>query len=458
MKYISHTLLLSLATLLLALAACQDGNDFGEGYKIKNEDESKPEDAITVSMTGQWYCTIDAVDDNGTPIHVPQYDMAGNLMGYNNGDDYFGVGQTLILTYNTAGNSANEMWIDNQGIGNFAAAYAFYWDQYGFSYPTYAIKAKVTIDQNALTFRSTDSENIGEGYEWWKEKVKLDEKGDTVWADEDKTKPEMEEYLDHEEKAMPVTIEGKILKGAGHLSYGMSADSIIFFVTYKGDPWYPDDGYTRYKVSGVRFSGGKELELKLYGESRVVINKGTPYEEPGFVATLDGKDISSQVKIDSDVNTAKTGFYTVTYTAVNLYGETMSISRRVAVIDPENAIDGLYYVQADSYRRNKNGEIVKYGSIYSIFIVDNGDNTCSVDDILGGWYCQRAGYGDSYTLTGTLRIADDGSVSCIKSFINGWGYSHDDFEGTFDAATGIFRVKTVFAGMEFVQTWIKKSY
>ena len=32
MKYISHTLLLSLATLLLALAACQNGNDFGEGY------------------------------------------------------------------------------------------------------------------------------------------------------------------------------------------------------------------------------------------------------------------------------------------------------------------------------------------------------------------------------------------------------------------------------------------
>ena len=59
----------------------------------------------------------------------------------------------------------------------------------------------------------------------------------------------------HEEKAMPVTIDGKILKGAGRQNNGSPADSIIFFVTYKNDPWYPDDGYTKYKVSGVRYSG-----------------------------------------------------------------------------------------------------------------------------------------------------------------------------------------------------------
>ena len=51
---------------------------------------------------------------------------------------------------------------------------------------------------------------------------------------------------------------GKILKGAGHQNNGSVADSIIFFVSYKNDPWYPDDGYAKYKVSGIRYSGLEE--------------------------------------------------------------------------------------------------------------------------------------------------------------------------------------------------------
>ena len=206
------------------------------------------ENTATVSMAGQWYCTVDAVDDAGNPITT-------TLDGQpNSGEDYFGVGRTYILTYNTTANSATEMWVDNLGIGNFAEAYAGYWKNYGF-FPTYTIKTKVTIDQNALTFRSTDSENLGEGYEWWRTDVKLDEKGDTIWSEEDPTKPETIDVMFHEEKAMPVTIDGKILKGAGRQNNGSPADSIIFFVTYKDDPWFPDDGYTKYKVSGIRYSG-----------------------------------------------------------------------------------------------------------------------------------------------------------------------------------------------------------
>ena len=206
------------------------------------------ENTAAVSMAGQWYCTVDAVDDNGNPITQT---LAGDP---NDGEDYFGVGRTLIMTYNTANNSASEMWVDNLGIGNFAEAYADYWENYGF-FPTYAIKAKVSIDQNTLTFRSTDSENIGDGYQWWGTDVVLDEKGDTVWTDDEKTTPKTVDVMFHEEKAMPVTIEGKILLGAGRQNNGSPADSIVFFVTYKNDPWYPDDGYTKYKVSGIRYSG-----------------------------------------------------------------------------------------------------------------------------------------------------------------------------------------------------------
>jgi hypothetical protein len=160
----------------------------------------------TESMAGKWYVTVDAVDDAGNPI--------------NGGEDYFGLGGPIILlTYNTAGNSPSEMWVDDLGQLNVGA-------MYNAPYPSYCIKAKVSVDQASLTFKSVDAPNFGDG-----------------WQDLD---------------AMPVTIDGKILKGAGRQNNGSAADSIVFFVSYKNDPWYPDDGYAKYKVSGIRYSGLEE--------------------------------------------------------------------------------------------------------------------------------------------------------------------------------------------------------
>lgn len=179
----------------------------------------------TESMAGQWLVRIDAVDDSGTPIE--------------GGENYFGLdgdGYSIMLTYNTSANSASEMWIDDMGEYNVAAAYAGYYPTYVF--PTYCIKTKVSVDQSALTFKSVESENIGDGYEWF---------------DDD-------DNLLHGEYAMPVTIDGKILPKAGRQNNGSPADSIVFFVTYKNDPWYPDDGYAKYKVSGIRYSGLVENE------------------------------------------------------------------------------------------------------------------------------------------------------------------------------------------------------
>ena len=179
----------------------------------------------TESMAGQWLVRADAVDDNGVAIE--------------GGENYFGLdgeGYSIMLTYNTSANNANEMWIDDMGEYNVAAAYEAYYPTYIF--PTYCIKTKVTIDQNTLTFKSTESENFGEG---------------CVWTDDD-------DNVLHEEKAMPVTIDGKILKGQGRQNNGSPCDSIVMFVTYKNDPWYPDDGYAKYKISGIRYSGLVENE------------------------------------------------------------------------------------------------------------------------------------------------------------------------------------------------------
>lgn len=165
------------------------------------------------SMAGQWYCTVDAVDDDGNPI--------------DGGEDYWEVGKTIILTYNVASNSSTQMWINTLGIGNFAYDYDYP------GYPDYDLCTIVNVDQSTLTFSSTESENIAEP---------------VVWVDDD-------DNIEAQVDPMPVSIEGKILKNAGHQNNGTLCDSIIMFVTYKDDPWFPDDGYAKYKISGIRYSG-----------------------------------------------------------------------------------------------------------------------------------------------------------------------------------------------------------
>lgn len=163
------------------------------------------ENTATVNMAGQWYVQVDAVDDAGKPIK--------------NGEDYFGFGRVLILTSNTAANSTSEMLIDDLGSFDVAAGYG------NGNYPSYSLKSKINVDLGALTFSSNNATNLS-----------------------DKNKFDSDLY--------PITIEGgKILPGAGRQNNGSVADSIVFYVKYAGDPWFPDDGYAKYKVSGIRYSG-----------------------------------------------------------------------------------------------------------------------------------------------------------------------------------------------------------
>ncbi len=175
------------ATALLMLASCS---------------KDEPGGTAVESMAGDWYCTIDAVDESGNAIK--------------GGEDYWELGKTHVLTSNVAANTADQMMINTLGVGNFA-------DDYGNPlYPNYAIIAKVSCNQSTMTFSSKEAENLAE----------------TELAD-----------------PMAVTIDGKILKNAAHQKNGSVADSIIMYVVFKDDPWYPDDGYAKYRISGIRYSG-----------------------------------------------------------------------------------------------------------------------------------------------------------------------------------------------------------
>lgn len=193
--------------------------------------------------------------------------------------------------------------------------------------------------------------------------------------------------------------------------------------------------------------------IQLKGDSYLVWEKGVTYEEPGYVSELNGEDVTSQVTVSGAVDVNKSGIYTLTYTTVkNSDGFDASASRTVVVLDSSSAIEGFYMNQATS---NRNG--TAYGKNFQVLVIDNGDGTISVDDLLGGWYCQRAGYGTKYAMSGVLGVAEDGTLTLIDSYVPGWGDGLDSFEGKFDAATSTINFVCVYAGsLTFTETWVKQ--
>lgn len=116
--------------------------------------------------------------------------------------DPYGIGKFMVNTYNTSANVNNEMWVDD--LGNF-------WE----------FKLKVNCDIANLTFASND------------------------------TVPNF--YYD-----CGVIIEdGKMLPKAATTPSGVPADSIVFYVQFTDDnlAYQEAFGYTRFKVSGYRYTG-----------------------------------------------------------------------------------------------------------------------------------------------------------------------------------------------------------
>lgn len=196
--------------------------------------------------------------------------------------------------------------------------------------------------------------------------------------------------------------------------------------------------------------------IELEGDTYLVWDKGTPFVDPGYVSTMNGVDVTSEVMVSGAPDVNKSGIYTMTYTTKkNDDGFDASASRTVVVLDPNSAVEGFYLTQPDSYR-TYNGNEVAFGNAFEILIIDNGDGTLYVDDLFGGWYCQRAGYGTKYAMGGTISLAADGTVGLISSLVPGWGDSLDDLTGSY--ADGVFTVDAVYNGftMHFYQTWVKE--
>lgn len=180
--------------------------------------------------------------------------------------------------------------------------------------------------------------------------------------------------------------------------------------------------------------------LSLEGESTIFLDKGASFVEPGYYAELNGEDVTSNVEVKSNINSAVSGVYSVTYTILNEDGFASNASRKIIVLDPNDPVEGVYMVDKTS---DRNGTY--YGG-YEVLIIGEGGGDYSVEDLLGGWYWLRAGYGTSYAMSATINIADDGTVSLVDSYVPGWGDSADSFEGSYDFASNTLSYTTVYAG------------
>lgn len=198
--------------------------------------------------------------------------------------------------------------------------------------------------------------------------------------------------------------------------------------------------------------------IELEGGSTIFVTKGTAWKDPGYTSVMGSEDVTDKVTVTSNVDMNTGGVYTVTYNTVkNDDGFGSSATRTVYVWDPANGIDGYYTCTADGYRLY-NGNQVGFNIDLTILLIRTSGDNIYVDDLFGGWYCQRAGYGDNYKMGGVIKLADDGTLSLVSSRVPGWGDSLDGLSGNYDAEASTFHVISVYNGntMYFHMNWVKQ--
>ena len=153
---------------------------FGMGSCSVETDE-EPGGTNVQKMAGRWDVTVDVVDANGNVL----------------AKDPYGIGTFTMMTYNTATNAVDSMWITDSKV---------FW--------AFAMKVGVNYDARTFSCAETDYDAAGTG------------------------------------KA--IVTDGKILEGAALNLHGKANDSIVFNITFSDDN--PAHG-TIYRLSGQRYTG-----------------------------------------------------------------------------------------------------------------------------------------------------------------------------------------------------------
>jgi hypothetical protein len=190
--------------------------------------------------------------------------------------------------------------------------------------------------------------------------------------------------------------------------------------------------------------------LTVNGDEVVYVDANSTYTDEGCTAEAGGQDVTSKVQTTNPVDTKNIGPYIVSYRATNEDGFSSEAYRYVYVGSP------LVGTVADgSYRQTYNGDGSPKAQVawsgFNIEMLTDGNGLYWVEDLMGGYYEQRAGYGSRYAMNGYLQVNADNTVEMVGGGgVPGWGDAYDDFaNGVFDPATNTISYCLTYAGMDF---------
>ncbi len=172
--------------------------------------------------------------------------------------------------------------------------------------------------------------------------------------------------------------------------------------------------------------------LELNGESIMFWDKDVQFVEPGYVAEMQGEDVTDQVVVSGEVDVTTPGIYVLSYKITNTDGYSVVDSRTVMVADPTDSpiASGYWAAKVGTYRDYDNGTTAATTNFdgYDIAVLQTSPGNFYISDFFAGFYDQRAGYGVDYAMVGSFSLATDNTITATSADLEGWGDSIDSFE------------------------------
>lgn len=188
------------------------------------------------------------------------------------------------------------------------------------------------------------------------------------------------------------------------------------------------------------------LKFEIVDDETMLVQVGTEFKDPGIKITLDGKDVSSDVKITSNVNSNTVGLYHIAYTYVNDNTGLVTKERTVIVCDPTVEAD-----MSGEYVTTSNTERV--GTSYPdqpVTISKIAPGFFHISDFLGGFYATFRAYGRAYACSGYVQLESNNTIKLLSSSILPWGDTIDGLtDAVYDPVAKTVKWKAEYAGMEF---------
>ena len=200
-------------------------------------------------------------------------------------------------------------------------------------------------------------------------------------------------------------------------------------------------------------------KFTMLGDEFTEVNLGDEYVDAGCTATMGGVDVTSQIVTTGldEIDTSLAGFYYVTYTIVNADGFEKSVTRTVAVFDPNVTTDltGDYVTTTGTICTifSSGGKIPLVGMSIKVEQVLPG--LFNVSDLIGGLYDQYVGYGSDYAMEGVIQLTANNEIIPLSGLVPGWEDSFDvAYPGTYDPETGAISWAVEYAGLYLIEVVI----